>query len=399
MKESFLDIKLAQRVQNIKPSPTLAITARAGELKAAGKDIIGLGAGEPDFDTPEHIKQAAINAINSGFTKYTPVDGTADLKQAIIDKFSRDNNLDYQANQVLVSVGGKQSFFNLSQAYLQAGDEVIIPAPYWVSYPDMVLLADGVPVIIEGEQDQNFKITPEQLDAAITDKTRLFVINSPSNPTGMAYSKAELVALGDVLRKYPNILIATDDMYEHIFWAEEKFHNIVMSCPDLYDRTIVLNGVSKAYSMTGWRIGYAAGPAKLIGAMKKIQSQSTSNPASISQAAALEAINGDQTCITTMLTEFKKRHDYVVEELNKMEGIDCLSTDGTFYVFPNISKVLDRKPDLNDDLDFAEGLLVDKGVAIVPGTAFGLKNHIRLSIATSEENLQNALARIKDFIA
>ena len=399
MKESFLDIKLAQRVQNIKPSPTLAITARAGELKAAGKDIIGLGAGEPDFDTPEHIKQAAINAINSGFTKYTPVDGTADLKQAIIDKFSRDNNLDYQANQVLVSVGGKQSFFNLSQAYLEAGDEVIIPAPYWVSYPDMVLLADGVPVIIEGEQDQNFKITPEQLDAAITDKTRLFVINSPSNPTGMAYSKAELAALGDVLRKYPNILIATDDMYEHIFWAEEKFHNIVMSCPDLYDRTIVLNGVSKAYSMTGWRIGYAAGPAKLIGAMKKIQSQSTSNPASISQAAALEAINGDQTCITTMLTEFKKRHDYVVEELNKMEGIDCLSTDGTFYVFPNISKVLDRKPDLNDDLDFAEGLLVDKGVAIVPGTAFGLKNHIRLSIATSEENLQNALARIKDFIA
>jgi aspartate aminotransferase len=399
MKESFLDIKLAQRVQNIKPSPTLAITARAGELKAAGKDIIGLGAGEPDFDTPEHIKQAAIKAINSGFTKYTPVDGTADLKQAIIDKFSRDNNLDYQANQVLVSVGGKQSFFNLSQAYLEAGDEVIIPAPYWVSYPDMVLLADGVPVIIEGEQDQNFKITPEQLDAAITDKTRLFVINSPSNPTGMAYSKAELAALGDVLRKYPNILIATDDMYEHIFWAEEKFHNIVMACPDLYDRTIVLNGVSKAYSMTGWRIGYAAGPAKLIGAMKKIQSQSTSNPASISQAAALEALNGDQTCITTMLTEFKKRHDYVVEELNKMEGIDCLSTDGTFYVFPNISKVLDRKPDLNDDLEFAEALLVGMGVAIVPGTAFGLKNHMRLSIATSEENLQNALARIKDFIA
>lgn len=240
MKEIFLDIKLAQRVQNIKPSPTLAITARAGELKAAGKDIIGLGAGEPDFDTPEHIKQAAIGAINNGFTKYTPVDGTADLKQAIIDKFSRDNNLDYQANQVLVSVGGKQSFFNLSQAYLEAGDEVIIPAPYWVSYPDMVLLADGVPVIIEGEQDQNFKITPDQLEAAITDKTRLFVINSPSNPTGMAYSKAELAALGDVLRKYPNILIATDDMYEHIYWAEEKFHNIVMACPDLYDRTIVL---------------------------------------------------------------------------------------------------------------------------------------------------------------
>jgi aspartate aminotransferase len=395
----FLDIKLAQRVQNIKPSPTLAITARAGELKAAGKDIIGLGAGEPDFDTPEHIKQAAIDAINSGFTKYTPVDGTADLKQAIIDKFSRDNNLDYQANQILVSVGGKQSFFNMSQAYLEKGDEVIIPAPYWVSYPDMVLLADGVPIIIEGDQEHNFKITPQQLEAAITDKTRLFVINSPSNPTGMAYSKAELAALGEVLRKYPNILIATDDMYEHIFWAEEKFHNIVMACPDLYDRTIVLNGVSKAYSMTGWRIGYAGGPAKLIGAMKKIQSQSTSNPTSISQVAALEALNGDQSCITTMLTEFKKRHDYVVKELNKMDGIDCLNTDGTFYVFPNISKVLDKKPELNDDLEFAEALLVDKGVAIVPGTAFGLKNHMRLSIATSEENLQAALVRIKDFIA
>lgn len=399
MKESFLDIKLAQRVQNIKPSPTLAITARAGALRAEGKDIIGLGAGEPDFDTPEHIKQAAIEAINNGFTKYTPVDGTADLKQAIIDKFSRDNGLDYEANQVLVSVGGKQSFFNLSQAYLQAGDEVIIPAPYWVSYPDMVLLADGVPVIIEGNQAHNFKITPEQLEAAITDKTRLFVINSPSNPTGMAYSKAELAALGEVLRKYPDILIATDDMYEHIFWAEEKFHNIVMACPDLYDRTIVLNGVSKAYSMTGWRIGYAAGPAKLIGAMKKIQSQSTSNPTSISQVAALEALNGDQGCIETMLTEFKKRHDYVVEELNKMEGIDCLHTDGTFYVFPNISKVLAKKPALNDDLEFAEALLVDKGVAVVPGTAFGLQNHMRLSIATSDENLQNALARIKEFTA
>jgi len=399
MKESFLDIKLAQRVQNIKPSPTLAITARAGALKAEGKDIIGLGAGEPDFDTPEHIKQAAITAIENGFTKYTAVDGTADLKQAIIDKFARDNSLDYQANQVLVSVGGKQSFFNLSQALLDEGDEVIIPAPYWVSYPDMVLLANGTPVIIEGNQEHNFKITPEQLEAAITDKTRLFVINSPSNPTGMAYSKAELAALGEVLRKYPNILIATDDMYEHIFWAEEKFHNIVMACPDLYDRTIVLNGVSKAYSMTGWRIGYAAGPVKLIAAMKKIQSQSTSNPTSISQVAALEALNGDQTCIATMLTEFKKRHDYVVAELNKMDGIDCLHTDGTFYVFPNISKVLANKAALNDDLDFAEALLVDKGVAVVPGTAFGLKNHMRLSIATSEENLKNALTRIKDFIA
>jgi aspartate aminotransferase len=394
-----LAINLSQRVQNIKPSPTLAITARAAALRAEGKDVIGLGAGEPDFDTPDHIKQAAIKAINNGFTKYTAVDGTAELKHAIINKFSRDNGLDYAANQILVSVGGKQSFFNLAQAYLQTGDEVIIPAPYWVSYPDMTLLADGVPVIIEAGQENQFKITPEQLEAAITDKTTLFVINSPSNPTGMAYSRAELEALGEVLRQHPNILIATDDMYEHIYWAEETFCNIVMACPDLYDRTIVLNGVSKAYSMTGWRIGYAAGPAELIGAMKKVQSQSTSNPCSISQAAAVAALDGDQQCIQTMLVEFKKRHDFVVNTLNEMDGVDALQTDGTFYVFPNIAGVLERKPELKDDLDFAEALLVDKGVAVVPGTAFGLKNHVRLSIATSEENLRNALDRIAAFIA
>jgi aspartate aminotransferase len=394
-----LDIKLAARVQNVKPSPTLAITARAGALKAEGKDIIGLGAGEPDFDTPEHIKQAAIAAIENGFTKYTPVDGTADLKQAIIAKFSRDNGLEYQANQILVSVGGKQSFYNLSQAYLNAGDEVIIPAPYWVSYPDMVLLADGVPVIVEGDQAADFKITPEQLEAAITDKTRLFVINSPSNPTGMAYSKAELAALGDVLRKYPDILIATDDMYEHIYWADEAFCNIVMACPDLYERTIVLNGVSKAYSMTGWRIGYAAGPVNLIAAMKKIQSQSTSNPSSISQVAATEALNGDQDCIQSMLVEFKKRHDMVVAELNKMDGIDCITTDGTFYVYPNIAPAIAKMDGIDDDLAFAEALLVDKGVAVVPGTAFGLAGHMRLSIATSEENLRNALIRIAEFLS
>jgi len=393
-----LDIKLSQRVQSIKPSPTLAITARAAALRAEGKDVIGLGAGEPDFDTPEHIKQAAIIAINEGKTKYTAVDGTAELKQAVIDKFSRDNDLDYKPNQVLVSVGGKQSFFNLTQAILDQGDEVIIPAPYWVSYPDMVLLANGTPVIIEAGQDQRFKITPEQLEAAITAKTRLFVINSPSNPSGLAYSKAELEALGKVLRKHPHVLIATDDMYEHILWTEEAFHNIVMACPDLYDRTIVLNGVSKAYSMTGWRIGYAAGPAPLIAAMKKIQSQSTSNPASISQAASVEALDGDQQCIQDMLVEFKKRHDMVVKRLNAMDGIESLESDGTFYVFPNISDVIDRMEGINDDLDFAEALLVDKGVAIVPGTAFGLKNHMRLSIATSKENLINALDRIADFI-
>lgn len=393
-----MTIKLSQRVQNIKPSPTLAITARAAALRAEGKDVIGLGAGEPDFDTPDHIKQAAIEAINNGKTKYTPVDGTPDLKQAIIKKFARDNQLDYEANQILVSVGGKQSFFNLAQAYLQEGDEVIIPAPYWVSYPDMTLLAGAKPVIIEAGQDNHFKITPEQLEAAITDKTRLFVINSPSNPTGMAYTDAELKALGEVLRKHPDILIATDDMYEHIYWADEPFCNIVNANPDFYDRTLVMNGVSKAYSMTGWRIGYAAGPADLIAAMKKVQSQSTSNPASISQAAAVEALDGDQSCIDSMLTEFKKRHDFVVENLNAMPGIDCLQTHGTFYVFPNISGVLDSKAELKDDMDFAEALLVDKGVAVVPGSAFGLKNHVRLSIATSEDNLRNALNRLAEFI-
>lgn len=393
-----MTIKLSKRVQSIKPSPTLAITARAAELRAEGKDIIGLGAGEPDFDTPDHIKNAAVTALNKGQTKYTAVDGTADLKQAIIKKFARDNNLHYEPNQILVSCGGKQSFFNLAQAYLEAGDEVIIPAPYWVSYPDMVLLADGKPVIIEGNIDQQYKITPAQLEAAITDKTRLFVINSPSNPTGMAYSKSELQALGEVLRKHPQILIATDDMYEHIYWADEPFVNIVMACPDLYDRTVVMNGVSKAYSMTGWRIGYAGGPETLIKAMKKIQSQSTSNPTSISQAASVEALNGDQGCIQTMLTEFKKRHDFVVEALNAMPGITALSTDGTFYVFPDISGVIENMPGINDDMEFAEALLNDKGVAVVPGSAFGLKNHMRLSIATSETNLRNALTRIAEFI-
>ena len=393
-----MDIKLSQRVQSIKPSPTLAITARAAELRTEGKDVIGLGAGEPDFDTPEHIKQAAITAIHNGDTKYTAVDGTVALKQAVIDKLSRDNQLDYQLNQILVSVGGKQSFFNLSQALLDKGDEVIIPAPYWVSYPDMVLLAEGLPVIIEAGQEQRFKITPQQLEAAITIKTRLFVINSPSNPSGMAYNESELVALGNVLRQHPHVLIATDDMYEHILWADMGFHNIVTACPDLYDRTIVLNGVSKAYSMTGWRIGYAAGPAPLISAMKKIQSQSTSNAASISQAAAVEALNGEQQCIQVMLVAFKKRHDIVVEKLNSISGIQSLKSDGTFYVFPNISNVIKGMPGINDDLEFAEALLVDKGVAVVPGTAFGLKNHIRLSIATSEENLNVALQRIAEFI-
>ena len=307
------DINLSDRVQRIKPSPTLAITSKAAELRAQGKDIIGLGAGEPDFDTPDHIKQAAIEAINAGKTKYTPVDGTPGLKKAVIDKFKRENGLDYEAGQILVSSGGKQSFFNMALALLNDGDEAIIPAPYWVSYPDMVKVAGGVPVILETDLDSRFKITPQQLEQAITPKTRLFVINSPSNPSGMAYSKEELAALGEVLKKHPDIVIATDDMYEHILWTGQPFVNIVNACPELYDRTVVMNGVSKAYSMTGWRIGYAGGPQKLIAAMKKVQSQSTSNPASISQAAAEAALSGDQQCVKDMVKAFKERHDYVVD--------------------------------------------------------------------------------------
>jgi len=391
--------KLSARVQAVKPSPTLAITARAAALRAEGKDVIGLGAGEPDFDTPDHIKAAAIEAINSGKTKYTAVDGTASLKQAIIDKFKRDNGFDYAAEQILVSVGGKQSFYNLAQAILDAGDEVIIPAPYWVSYPDMTLLADGVPVVVECGAETQFKITPEQLAAAITPKTRLFVINSPSNPTGMAYSKDELAALGEVLRQHPHVLIVTDDMYEHILWDAGSFVNILNACPDLTDRTMVLNGVSKAYSMTGWRIGYAAGPASIIKAMKKIQSQSTSNPTSISQYAAEAALNGSQQCIADMMVHFKQRHDYVVDRLNKMPGVNCLSTDGTFYVFPSVTGLIDAIDGVNDDLELAEYLIEKAGVALVPGSAFGSPGFARISIATSMENLSNALDRIEKAIA
>lgn len=394
-----MDIKLSHRVQRIKPSPTLAISARAGELKAAGKSVVNLGVGEPDFDTPEHIREAGINAIKEGFTRYTAVDGIPELKQAIIDKFSNDNGLNYELNQVLVSVGGKQSFFNLTQALLNTGDEVIIPAPYWVSYPDMVLLAEGEPVIVEGNQENQFKITPKQLAAAITDRTRLFVINSPSNPTGMTYSKAELEALGEVLREYPKVMIATDDMYEHIYWGrEEGFYNIVMACPDLYERTIVLNGVSKAYAMTGWRIGYAGGPADLIAAMKKVQSQSTSNPCSIAQVAAVTALTGGKECINDMMVAFKRRHDYLVRELNTIPGFSAITTDGTFYVFPNIRGAIDKMDGIEGDLDFAEKLLVETGVALVPGAAFGLRDHIRLSIATSDENLETAVERIRKFV-
>ncbi|MBK1630956.1 aspartate aminotransferase [Thiohalocapsa halophila] len=390
-----MTIKLSARVQAVKPSATLAITARAKELKAAGKDVIGLGAGEPDFDTPDHIKQAAIAAINEGFTKYTAVDGTPELKRAVIAKFQRDNGLDYQPDQILVSCGGKQSFYNLAQALLDPGDEVVIPAPYWVSYPDMVLLAGGKPVIVDAGAEQRFKITAEQLRAAMTERTRLVVINSPSNPTGMAYGKAELAALGEVLRDYPNALIATDDMYEHIRWdTATPFANILNACPDLTDRTLVLNGVSKAYSMTGWRIGYAGGPAEVIKAMKKVQSQSTSNPTSISQVAAQAALEGPQDCIGEMLTAFKERHDFVVEALNVIPGVRCLPTDGTFYVFPEVSGLIDRLDGVGNDLELAEYLIEQAGVALVPGSAFGLDGCARISIATSRDNLEQAMQRI-----
>ncbi len=390
-----MNIHLSKRVQRIKPSPTLLVTARANELKAAGKDIIGLGAGEPDFDTPEHIKQAAIEAINSGFTKYTAVDGTAELKQAIIDKLQRDNQLSYQADQVLVSCGGKQSFFNLAQAMLDEGDEVIIPAPYWVSYPDMVLLADATPVVVETSLHEQFKMSAEMLEAAITDKTRLVVINSPSNPSGTCYSQAELAALAAVLKKYPNIIIASDDMYEHIILGDQPFCNILMACPALYDRTVVLNGVSKAYSMTGWRIGYAAGPAPLIKAMKKIQSQSTSNPTSISPVAATTALNGGGECIDVMLTAFKMRHHYIVAALNSIDGVECLPSQGAFYSFPCMQGVIDRMDNISNDVELAEFFLTKAGIALVPGSAFGSPGYMRLSFATSMENLEKAIMRIK----
>jgi aspartate aminotransferase len=386
--------KLSARVLAVKPSATLAITARAKALRAAGKDVVGLGAGEPDFDTPDHIKDAAIKAINDGFTKYTPVEGTAELRRAVCDKFKRENGFDYTPEEILVSCGGKQSFYNLAQAILDPGDEVIIPAPYWVSYPDMSILAGGVPVIVDAGADQRFKITPVQLEAAITPRTALFVINSPSNPTGMSYTGEELAALGEVLRRHPQVVIATDDMYEHIRWSSDPFVNILNVCPDLAPRTLVLNGVSKAYSMTGWRIGYAAGPADIIKAMKKIQGQSTSNPTSISQVAAQAALEGPQDCITIMGAAFKERHDYVVNRLNGMAGIECLPTDGTFYVFPKVQGLIDAIDGVKDDLELAEYLIEQAGVALVPGSAFGLGGHVRISIATSMANLEKALDRI-----
>ena len=393
-----MKIELSNRIQRVKPSPTLAVTALANQLRAEGRDVIGLAAGEPDFDTPEHIKQAAIDAINQGYTKYTAVDGTAGLKQAIINKFKRENGFDYEADQVLVSVGGKQAFYNLCQTLLNDGDEVIIPAPYWVSYPDIVKLADATPVMIEAGIKQSFKITPEQLQAAITEKTRLFVLNSPSNPSGKAYTRTELDALAQVLLKHPEIIVITDDIYEHIVWTNEGFNNILNVCPELYPQTVVLNGVSKAYSMTGWRIGYSGGPKELIQGMKKIQSQSTSNPTSIAQYAAEAALNGEQGFLKKMCDVFRQRHDFVYQNLSKMEGVECLASDGTFYSFPSFHAVIERMDGIEDDVQLAQHLLEKSEVALVPGTAFGLPGHLRLSYATDMKSLEKALGRIAEAI-
>ncbi|MGM0480403.1 MAG: pyridoxal phosphate-dependent aminotransferase [Pseudomonadota bacterium] len=391
-----MQYQLSDRVNSIQPSPTLAVSQKANELKQQGHDVIGLGVGEPDFDTPQFIKDAAVQAIDDGKTKYTAVDGIAELKQAVIDKFKRDNQLDYQADEVIVSSGGKHSIFNLLSAWLNPGDEVIIPAPYWVSYPDMTKLVGAQPVIVQAGIEQRFKITASQLRAAITDKTRLMFINSPSNPSGTAYTADELKALAEVLREFPDVLIATDDMYEHILWSKEAFVNLPMVAPDLKQRTVILSGVSKAYAMTGWRIGYAAGPKPIIAAMKKIQSQSTSNPASISQYAATAALNGDQSCIKTMVDEFKLRHDYLVEALNAIDGIDCVAGDGTFYTFAHIEGLM-AKARVKTDVELCELLLTEAKVALVPGSAFGTEGYCRLSFATSMGVLKQAIKRLRAF--
>jgi len=386
-------VPVSRRVQRVKPSPTLAVTARAAQLRAQGKDVIGLGAGEPDFDTPAPIAQAGIDAIRSGFTRYTHVEGIPELKDAIIAKFQRDNALTYERSQILVSSGAKQTLYNLCMALLDPGDEAVIPAPYWVSYPDMVLLADGLPVMPFAGMAQGYKITPRQLAAAITPKTRLFLLNSPCNPTGAAYSRAELRALGEVLLEHPRIVIGTDDMYEKIYWEPEPFCSLVTAVPELYPRTVPINGVSKAYAMTGWRIGYCGGPKELIHAMSTIQGQSTSNPSSISQKAAVVALTGDQGCVGAMNAAFKERRDFVVRALNALPGVSCLPGAGTFYAFAEVSRAM-AALGCRDDHEFAELLLNDAGVAVVPGSGFGAPNHMRLSFACSMETLEKALTRI-----
>ena len=386
---------LSERSKNIKPSPTLAVSARAAQLRAQGKDIISLSAGEPDFDTPEHIKNAAIEAINDGQTKYTAVDGTPKLKQAIINKFQRENNLDYENNQILTSCGAKHSLYNIFQATLDPGNEVIIPAPYWASYPDMVKLAGAIPVIVGTATNNNFKMGADDLEEAITTRTRIIILNSPSNPSGQNYNKNELTALSEVLLKHPDILIVTDDIYEHIFWGPEKFTNIINVCAELYDRTIVVNGVSKAYSMTGWRIGYAAGHEKIIKEMKKIQSQSTSNPNSIAQAAAIAALDGKQDFIRECVITFRKRHDFLINELQEIADINVLASEGTFYSFPDMNKLIKKFGNILNDIELAEFFLDKAEVAMVPGSAFGMPGCMRISFATSMKNLRESIKRIK----
>lgn len=393
-----LALTLAQRVQRIKPSATLAVSNRAQELQDEGKDIISLSVGEPDFDTPEHIKEAAIAAIRAGHTKYTAVDGIKPLKQAIIDKFAKENDLQYKLDQILVSCGAKHSIYNALAAIINPGDEVIIPAPYWVSYPDMVKLCDGTPVIVKADIEHQFKISPQQLKAAITENTRAFIINTPSNPTGVTYSESELKKLGEVILEHPGIVVISDDIYERNLWKNLPFKNIVNACPDLYDRSIIVNGVAKTYAMTGWRIGYVGGPAKIVSAMKKAQSQVTSNPCSISQYATLAALTGDQSCTEVMTRAYKERHDYLFGELQTMPGIKCHPADGTFYLFPSIEGLLNIKPDITNDIEFADFLLSKAGVAVVPGSAFGAPGYMRLSYTTSMDQLKEAVRRMRDAI-
>jgi aspartate aminotransferase len=390
--------QLARRVQRVKPSLTMVVTARAARLKAEGKDVIGLGAGEPDFDTPEHIAQAGVDAIRNGFTRYTQVEGIDELKDAIIAKFERDNGLSYERSQIIVSAGAKQTIYNLCMAVLDAGDEVVIPAPYWVSYPDMVLLADGLPVMPFAGMAQGYKITPRQLAAAITSKTRLVLLNSPCNPTGAAYTRSELRALGEVLLEHPRILVGTDDMYEKIYWEPEPFCSLVTAVPELYGRTVTINGVSKAYAMTGWRLGYCGGPKEIIAAMGVIQGQSTSNASSITQKAAVAALNGDQACVVQMNAAFKERRDFVVRALNALPGVSCLPGAGTFYAFADVTRAM-AALGCRDDVEFSELLLNEAGVAVVPGCGFGAPGHMRLSFACSLATLGQALDRIARLLA
>ena len=388
-------MRLATRVQRVQPSPTLTVTALANRLRAAGRDVISLAAGEPDFETPEPIQQAAVTALKQGQTRYTAVGGTTELKQAVVDKFARENGLHYTPEQILVSCGAKHSCYNLCQALLDPGDQVVIPAPYWVSYPDMVRLADGEPVFIQADQTQGFKITPAQLEAAITERTRLLFLNSPNNPSGTVYSPAELQALADVLLAQPQVLIASDDIYEHILFGGQHFQNIVNVAPQLAERTLVINGVSKAYAMTGWRIGYAAGPAELIAAMTKIQSQSTSNPTAIAQAAAVAALNGDQHSVAEMRTAFEQRHALMVNALNQIPGVNCAAAGGTFYLFPCMHQAIEALSGVANDIQLAEFLLDRAGVAVVPGSAFGSPGHVRISFAASQSQLEAGAERIR----